>query len=91
MKLDIDESVKPSRQPHIPAAFHLREVVEKELLAPIEAEILEIVDQKSEPTPWMSSMVIVPKDKPVDEQGRPRPHQNIYCFPRKRTLRPVLN
>ncbi len=77
IKLDVDTSVKPSRQPQRPVAFHLRDVVAKELSEQIECGILERVDQNSGPTPWVSNMVIIPKDKPVDDQGRPAPHKSV--------------
>jgi len=77
VKLDVDESVRPTRQPQRPVAFHLRDVVAKELEEQIEAGILERVDQSSGPTPWVSNMVIVPKDKPIDENGKPRPHMSV--------------
>ena len=77
VKLDVDESIRPTRQPQRPVAFHLREAVEKELLEQINAGILEKVDQTSGPTPWVSNMVIIPKDKPVDEQGRPTTHKSV--------------
>ena len=53
------------------------DVVEKELLEQIKMGILERVDQRSGPTPWVFNMVIVPKDKPVDDQGRPTPHKSV--------------
>jgi len=77
VKLDVDETVKPTRQPQRPVAFHLRDVVAKELEEQIECGILERVDQTSGPTPWVSNMVIIPKDKPVDAQGRPTPHKSV--------------
>jgi len=49
--------------------FHLKEAVEKELLERINAVILEEVDQTRGLTPWASNMVVIPKDKPVDEQA----------------------
>ena len=51
VKLDVDTSVKPSSQPQRPVAFHLRDVVAKELSEQIECGILERVDQNSGPTP----------------------------------------
>lgn len=70
VKLDVDESVKPIRQQQRPVAFHLREVVVKELSEQIECGILERVDQESGPTPWVSNMVIIPKDKPPHKSVR---------------------
>jgi hypothetical protein len=46
VKLDVDETIKPSRQPQRPVAVHLRNVVEKELLEQIKIGILERVDQR---------------------------------------------
>jgi hypothetical protein len=62
-KLDIDESVRPVRQPQRPIAFHYREAVEKEILRQVEEGILEKVDENSGPTPWVANLVIIPKDK----------------------------
>ena len=61
--LDIDESVKPVRQPQRPVPFHLREPVEKELLKQESEGIIERVTTKSGPTPWVANLVIVNKDK----------------------------
>ena len=65
IKLEIDPSVKPVRQPQRPIAIHLREAVERELERPQEADVLERVDSNHGPTSWVSNLVIVPKDKPV--------------------------
>ena len=65
VKLDIDPSVRPTRQPQRPIAFHLRDAVEKELLKQIDQGILERVDARSGPTPWIGNFVIVPKDRTV--------------------------
>ena len=65
VKLDIDPSVRPTRQPQRPIAFHLRDAVEKELLKQIDQGILERVDARSGPTPWVANLVIVPKDRAV--------------------------
>ena len=65
VKLDIDKSVKPCRQPQRPIAFHLRDSVEAELLKQVEEGILERVDHTSGPTPWVSNLVIVPKDRAI--------------------------
>ncbi|RNA16209.1 Retrovirus-related Pol poly from transposon [Brachionus plicatilis] len=60
VKLDDDPNVRPVRQPQRPVAFHLREAVGREL---DEQGILEPVDSSSGPTPWVSNLVVVPKDK----------------------------
>ena len=62
--LDIDESVRPVRQPQRPIAFHLRNAVEKELRKQLAEDIIEPVNQTSGPTPWIANLVIVPKAKP---------------------------
>ena len=54
VKLDIDETVRPTRQPQRPIAFHLRDAVEKEILKQVDLGILERVDEKSGPTPWVA-------------------------------------
>ena len=63
IKLDVDESIRPVRQAQRPIAFHLRPMVEKELRRQVEQRILEFVDDSMGPTPWISNLVIVPKDK----------------------------
>jgi hypothetical protein len=65
IKLDIDETVRPQRQPQRPVPFHLREAVEKELLKQEAMGIIERIDQNSGPTPWVANLVIVMKDKEV--------------------------
>jgi len=65
VKLGVDETVKPTQQPQRPIAFHLRDTVEKELRNQVLEGILEPVERNSGPTPWISNLVIVPKDKPV--------------------------
>ena len=42
--LDFDHSVRPTRQPQRPIAFHLKDAVKKELLKRIDQRILEKVD-----------------------------------------------
>ncbi len=74
MKLDADVSINPTRQPQRPVVFHLKEAVEKELLERINAGIL---DQTRGMTPWASNMVVIPKDKQVDEQGRPSTDKSV--------------
>ena len=73
--LDIDETVRPQRQPQRPVPFHLREAVEKELLKQEAMGIIERVDSKSGPTPWASNLVIVNKDKAVKGCKRANPGQ----------------
>ena len=65
VKLDIDPSVRLTRQPQRPIAFHLKDAVEKELLKQIDQGILERVDARSGPTPWVANLVIAPKDRSV--------------------------
>ena len=64
VKLDIDPSIKPVRQPQRPVAIHLRQAVTKELLKQVEEGILERVTRNSGPTPWISNLVVVLKDNP---------------------------
>lgn len=63
VKLDVDPNVRPVRQPQRPVAFHLREAVGRELDRQVEQGILEPVYSSSGPTPWVSNLVVVPKDK----------------------------
>ena len=61
--LDVDQDARPVRQAQRPVPFHLHEAVEKELMHQVEQGILERVDETSGPTPWVSNLVVVPKDK----------------------------
>lgn len=61
LKLEIDKSVRPVKQKLRPIAFHLRDLVEKELKLQVEEDILERLDENSGPTEWISNLVIVPK------------------------------
>jgi hypothetical protein len=63
VKLEIDESIKPVKQPLRPIAFHLREAVEKELDKQVAEGILEKVEFGVKPITWISNLVVVPKDK----------------------------
>lgn len=65
VKLYINEDVKPNIQPHRRIPFHIRKKVEKELKTLEEQDIIEKVP--SEPTPWVSSVVVLPK---ADDQVR---------------------
>jgi hypothetical protein len=58
IKLEMDPQVKP-------VAIHLRDAVTKELLKQVEEGILEKVKLNSAPTPWISNLVVVPKEKAV--------------------------
>ena len=57
--------IRPTRPPQRPIAFHLRDAVEKEILKQFDQGILERVDARSRPTPWVANLVIVPKDRAV--------------------------
>ena len=70
VKLDVDDAVRPVRQAQQPIAFHLRPLVELELRKKIAEGILEFVGGKSGPTPWISNLVVVPKDKSVSLSGK---------------------
>ena len=56
IKLHIDPQVKPKQQPHRRIPFHVRKDVEKEL------ERLDMIEKVNGPTPWVSPIVVVPKD-----------------------------
>ncbi len=58
IKLHVDESVAPSRQPHRRIPFHIRKDVEAELKR---LEDLDIIEKVDGPTPWVSPIVTVPK------------------------------
>jgi hypothetical protein len=59
IKLHIDPQVKPKQQPHRRIPFHVRKDVEKELER---LEKLDIIEKVDGPTPWVSPIVVVPKD-----------------------------
>ena len=60
VKLYIDESVNPVHQPHRRIPFHQR----KSLEACVESLLKEdIIEPAVGPTPWVSSVVCVPKRK----------------------------
>ena len=66
VKLELDPSVQPVKQRLRPIAIHLREAVSKELDDQVRDGVLERVTDPSEPTPWISNLVVVPKgSKPV--------------------------
>lgn len=58
IKLHIDPSITPKRQPHRRIPFSVREDVEKELKR---LERLDIIEKVEGPTPWVSPIVVVPK------------------------------
>ncbi|KAJ1115552.1 hypothetical protein NDU88_003775 [Pleurodeles waltl] len=60
IKLHIDPNVVPVALRHRRVPFHLRPIVEKELLSLEEQGVIEKVDG---PTPWVSPLVIAPKPK----------------------------
>ena len=60
LSLHIDSSVKPVRQAHRSTPFHLRPLVEERINELLEQDIIEPV--LGQPTPWLSHIVIVPKD-----------------------------
>ena len=63
VKLEVDENVRPVKQPLRPIAFHYRDAVERELEKQVAEGILEKVDAKTSPITWISNLVIVPKDR----------------------------
>lgn len=71
IKLNIDPTIRPTRQPQRPVAFHLGAAVEKELLSQVEQGILEREDGSRGPTPWVANLVIVPKDRELRNAKSP--------------------
>ena len=65
VKLHIDESVKPTAQPHRRIPFHMRKKVETELQRLEDCDVIEKVTNK--PTPWVSPIVVAPKPKSPEE------------------------
>lgn len=63
VKLEVDPTVRPVRQPQRPIAFHLREPVERELRKQLENDILERVTDDMGPIEWQSNLVVVPQGK----------------------------
>ena len=59
--LELDQSIPPVRQRLRPIAIHLRDAVSRELDEQVRDGILERVTDTSEPTPWISNLVVVPK------------------------------
>lgn len=59
VKFHIDDSVPPVHQPARPVPFHLRAKMEKEL-EKMEAE--DIIEPHHGPAPWVSNVVMTPKD-----------------------------
>ena len=59
--IDLDETVKPVRQPLRPTPFHMRPIVAQELLRQVEQGIIEPVNETSGPTPWVANLVCVAK------------------------------
>ena len=59
VKFHIDESIPPVYQGARPIPFHLREKLNKEL-EKMERE--EIIEQHEGPAPWVSNLVLAPKD-----------------------------
>jgi len=58
VRLHVDDTVQPTRQPHRRIPFHVRKDVEDELKRLEDMDIIEKVDG---PTPWVSPIVVVPK------------------------------
>ena len=58
VKLHVDPDITPRQQPHRRIPFHVRGDVEKELER---LERLDIIERVEGPTPWISSIVVVPK------------------------------
>ncbi len=63
IKLEVDETIKPVKQPLRPIAFHYREAVERELEKQVAEGILEKVEFGTKPITWISNLVVVPKER----------------------------
>jgi hypothetical protein len=63
IKLDVDPTVKPVCQKFRQVPIHLQDAVTREINKQVEEGILEKVTLDSGPTPWVSNLVVVPKDK----------------------------
>ena len=68
VKLEIDESIKPVKQPLRQIVFHYREPLERELDKQVAEGILEKVDPRTSPIMWISNLVVVHKDE--DPRGK---------------------
>lgn len=64
VELHVDETIKPKQQPYRRIAHHLIQPVEKELQKLLKNDIIEKV---SEPSEWVSAIVVVPKPKKPGE------------------------
>ena len=69
-KLEIDDKVKPVYQPLRPIAIHLRDAVRIEIENQVNEGVLERVEPHHGPTPWVSNLVIVPKDRSVNSSTK---------------------
>jgi hypothetical protein len=71
--LDLDPGVKPVRQKLRPLPFHLRDTVSKVIKKQLDLGFLERVTDDMGPTPWVSNIVPVLKDKEVrlGRDGKP--------------------
>ena len=89
VKIHTDESVKPVVQPHIRILFHIRKLVESELER---LEKLDIIERVDGPTPWVSPIVVAPKQKNPNEirlcVDRRLPNKAIL---RSRHITPILD
>lgn len=66
-KLEVDDQIKPTKQPLRPIAIDLREAVGEEIQRQVEDGVLERVEPHHGSTLWVSNLVIVPKDKGVSK------------------------
>ncbi|KAK3092635.1 hypothetical protein FSP39_005203 [Pinctada imbricata] len=64
LKIHIDESIAPIAQQHRRIPFHMRKKVEAELKR---LEDLDIIEKVEGPTPWVSPIVVAPKQKNPNE------------------------
>ena len=64
VRIHIDESVRPVAQPHRRIPFHVRKQVEDKLR---QLENEDIIERAEGPTPWVSTIVVVPKPSKPNE------------------------
>ena len=59
VKLYLDETIKPVAQPPRPVPFHLKKRLEEEIN---KMERADIIEEHSGPAPWISNIVLAPKE-----------------------------
>ena len=63
VRFNVNPEIVPVRQAQRPIAFHLRDPTIRELEKQVDMGILEKVTPDMGPTPWVSNLVVVPKNK----------------------------